>query len=327
MAKAGAFDLADVLFCWHPFNSTGVMTGSLQANKQVYVRFHGQGSHAAMSPELGRSALDALELVNIGVNFLREHMKGYERVHYAITDTGGISPNVVQPFAEGIYLLRSSDIASVNKLYERFEKIVEGAALMTETKPEIIFDKACSNIVPNEVLENVLYEALLEEGPIQFTQEEIDKAKEYRKTFPEDNLKSEMSLQYVENDYIEQEMNYLKNNYLYDKIIKYVHKSNVIMGSSDVGDASNAVPTSQIITACYAIGTAGHSWQEVSQGKLSYAMKGMLKATDVLARAGIKVLNNPEIANEAKKELIRRRGEKFISPIPDGQIPLALRKK
>lgn len=99
------------------------------------------------------------------------------------------------------------------------------------------------------------------------------------------------------------------------------------MGSSDVGDTSNAVPTSQIITACYAIGTAGHSWQEVSQGKLSYAMKGMLKATDVLARAGIKVLNNPEIANEAKKELIRRRGEKFISPIPDGQIPLALRKK
>lgn len=319
MAKAGCFDAADVAITWHPFTGNAIFTGSLQANKQVYVRFRGKGAHAAASPHLGRSALDGLELVNIGVQFLREHMQDFERIHYSIVDPGSASPNVVQPYAEGLYLLRSKDTKHVNRLYQRFEKIVEGAGLMTETEPEIIFDKACSNVIPNSVIEEELYKAFLEEGPMKFTEEEIQYAERFRATYPEENIESENTIGFAEDK--SGELQYLKEHLLYDKILKYKHSDEIVMGSSDVGDCSNAVPTAQIITACFAIGTTAHSWQEVAQGKSSIAMKGMLKASNVMARAAIHLIENPERVQKAKEELIRVRGEQFTSPIPDGAKP------
>ena len=319
MAKAGCFDVADIAIAWHPFTGNAIFTGSLQANKQVYVKFRGKGAHAAASPHLGRSALDGLELVNIGVQFLREHMQGFERIHYSIIDPGSGSPNVVQPYAEGLYLLRSKNTEYVNKLYERFEKIVEGAGLMTETEPEIIFDKACSNVIPNPIIEEELYKAFLEEGPIEFTEEEINYARKFRETYPDENIESENTIGFAEDK--KGEVNYLRENILYDKILDYKHSSEVGMGSSDVGDCSNVVPTAQFITACFAIGTTAHSWQEVAQGKSSIAMKGMLKASDVMARAAISFIEKPELIDKAREEFIKVRGEKFISPIPDGARP------
>ena len=319
MAKAGCFDVADIAIAWHPFTGNAIFTGSLQANKQVYVKFRGKGAHAAASPHLGRSALDGLELVNIGVQFLREHMQGFERIHYSIIDPGSASPNVVQPYAEGLYLLRSKNTEYVNKLYERFEKIVEGAGLMTETEPEIIFDKACSNVIPNPIIEEELYKTFLEEGPIEFTEEEINYARKFRETYPDENIESENTIGFAEDK--TGELNYLRENILYDKVLDYKHSSEVGMGSSDVGDCSNVVPTAQFITACFAIGTTAHSWQEVAQGKSSIAMKGMLKASDVMARAAIRFLENPELIDKAREEFIKVRGEKFISPIPDGARP------
>lgn len=319
LAKAGCFDVMDIAITWHPFNGNAIFTGSLQANKQVYVKFKGKGAHAAASPHLGRSALDGLELVNIGVQFLREHMQDFERIHYSITDPGSGSPNVVQPFAEGMYLIRSKNTEFVNRLYKRFEKIVQGAALMTETEAEIIFDKACSNVIPNPVIEEELYKAFLEEGPIEFTDEERDYAAKFRETFPVENIESEQTIGFAEDK--NAELEYLKDNLLYDKILDYKHSSDIVMGSSDVGDCSNVVPTAQIVTACFAIGTTAHSWQEVAQGKSSIAMKGMLKASDVMARAAKSFIDNPELIDKAKEEFLKVRGEKFISPIPDGARP------
>lgn len=215
--------------------------------------------------------------------------------------------------------MRSKDTEHVNRLYERFAKIVEGAGLMTETEPEIIFDKACSNVISNSVIEEELYKAFLEEGPMEFTDEEIEYAKQFRDTFPEENIESETTIGFSEDK--NAELDYLKENILYDKILDYKHSDGIMMGSSDVGDCSNVVPTSQIITACYAIGTAGHSWQEVAQGKSSIAMKGMIKSSDVMARAAISFIENPELIEKAREEFIKIRGEKFISPIPDGSKP------
>jgi len=319
MAKAGCFDVMDIAITWHPFNGNAIFTGSLQANTQVYVEFKGKGAHAAASPHLGRSALDGLELVNIGVQFLREHMQDFERIHYSIIDPGSASPNVVQPYAKGLYLIRSKNTEHVKRLYKRFEKIVQGAALMTETEAEIIFDKACSNVIPNPVIEEELYKAFLEEGPIEFTQEEKDYAAEFRETFPIENIESESTIGFAEDK--NGELEYLKDNLLYDKILDYKHSSDIVMGSSDVGDCSNVVPTAQIITACFAIGTTAHSWQEVAQGKSSIAMKGMLKASDVMARAAKSFIDNPELIDKAKEEFLKVRGEEFISPIPDGARP------
>ena len=127
------------------------------ANIQAYFRFRGVAAHAANSPHLGRSALDAVELMNVGVNYLREHMVPDARVHYAVTNSGGISPNVVQARAEVLYLVRAPINSQAAELYERVKNVARGAALMTGCELEIVFDKACSNYIPNGVLNEVMY--------------------------------------------------------------------------------------------------------------------------------------------------------------------------
>ena len=172
MAREGLFDDVDAALTWHPGTQNEVMVGSNQANIQAAFTFKGRASHAAAAPQNGRSALDAVELMDVGVNYMREHMADYERVHYAILDTGGISPNVVQPHAEVLYLVRSRTNAETKRLYDRVVDIARGAALMTETTLSVRFDKAVSNLVPNKVLGQVLYDAMVAVGAPQRTEEE-----------------------------------------------------------------------------------------------------------------------------------------------------------
>ena len=133
-----------------------VVTPSL-ANTRADFIFTGRTSHAAASPHLGRSALDAVELMNVGVNYMREHMPSDARVHYALLDTGGIAPNVVQAHARVRYSIRARDLPGMNELVGRVHKIAQGAALMTETKVEMKIISAVSNILPNTPLEQALH--------------------------------------------------------------------------------------------------------------------------------------------------------------------------
>ena len=142
MTREGVFADVDAALTWHPGTQNEVMVGTNQANIQAAFTFRGRASHAAAAPQNGRSALDAVELMDVGVNYLREHMADYERVHYAILDTGGVSPNVVQPKAEVLYLVRSRSNEETRRLYDRVVNIARGAALMTETELAIRFDKA-----------------------------------------------------------------------------------------------------------------------------------------------------------------------------------------
>nr|WP_242851566.1 amidohydrolase [Clostridium sp. DMHC 10] len=158
MAREKVFNDVDAAFTWHPADVTGVVEGSSLANIQAYVRFYGKSAHAAACPHLGRSALDAVELMNVGINYLREHVIEDARMHYALTNGGGLSPNVVQAFAEELLLVRAPKMSQTKEIYERVKNIAKGAALMTDTKVEIIFDKAASNVVVNDTLSKVMYE-------------------------------------------------------------------------------------------------------------------------------------------------------------------------
>ena len=173
MAKGGAFSGLDAAITWHPGDLTRADTGSSLANYQVAYKFYGTSAHAGGAPHLGRSALDALELMNMGVQFLREHVVPEARIHYAITNTGGYSPNVVQPYAEVLYLIRAPKNKQVEEIYRRVNKIAEGAAHMTETRVEIDFVKGCSNLVSNKVIAKKLWENLTELGAPEYTKEEI----------------------------------------------------------------------------------------------------------------------------------------------------------
>ena len=160
MTRAGLFDDADVAFSWHPWDVPGLMNVRMLANYSARFKFKGKSAHAAAAPHLGRSALDAVELMNVGVNYLREHMVPEARIHYAVTDTGGASPNVVQANAEVVYLIRAPEKDEVKSLYKRVHDIARGAALMTGTTVEVEFEGTASNLIPNSVLADVMYDNL-----------------------------------------------------------------------------------------------------------------------------------------------------------------------
>ena len=141
LARDGYFGGIDAILTWHPWDYTGIWPGGSLANVKLIFRFKGQAAHAAGSPHLGRSALDALELMNVGVQFLREHVPEDTRIHYAITDAGGASPNVVQAKSEAVYLVRSPRLSDLTDIVERVKDCARGAAIMTGTQVDIEFVK------------------------------------------------------------------------------------------------------------------------------------------------------------------------------------------
>jgi aminobenzoyl-glutamate utilization protein B len=293
------------------------MSVRMLANIQVFFRFRGVASHAAGSPHLGRSALDAVELTNVGVNYLREHMPSDHRVHYAITNAGGVSPNVVQANAEVLYLIRAPEVAKAMTLYERVCNVARGAALMTETELQIEVDKACSDTLPNTALETALYENLKALGGVPFDDEDRAFAEKIRESLTPDHIRSSCETYGADPNGL---------GPLHDGVLPFDGTSLSRAGSTDVGDVSWITPTVQAYGATWAIGTPGHSWQVVAQGKSAGAHKAMLHAAKALAATALDAIHAPELLERAKAELRERTGGKpYACPIPPEVVPASLR--
>ena len=319
MARAGLFDDLDAAFCWHPSIVNEVQTTSSLACIQAYFRFKGRAAHAAAAPHVGRSALDAVELMNVGVNYMREHMPSDARVHYAITNTGGDAPNVVQAYAESLYLVRSPHLPDAERLFERVKKIAEGAGLMTETTVSVQVTDATSNVVPNKVLQEVMFENMKRLGGPGFDKADYDFAAKLQK----DALTDEDILASVKPHDVS-----LKTEVLHDGLLSIPTREEVMMGTTDVGDVSWIVPTVQCHTACFAIGTPFHTWQLVTQGNLPAAHKGMVLAAKAMATTAADCLRNPDLISRAKAELKERTGGRaYLCPIPPEVTPDDLRSK
>ena len=329
MAREGVFKDLDAAITWHSASPNNVTSGSSLANYQVKYRFYGTAAHAAGDPHLGRSALDAVELMNVGVQFLREHMIDEARVHYAILDAGGYSPNVVQPYAEVLYLIRSPKNSQVEELYQRVNKIAQGAALMTETRMEMEFIKGCSNTIPNNVLEAQLYENFKEIGVPKYTPEEHEFARQiiaHYEAGPNamDGAAGTTKAWGKELAEYQAEHGVSLNDFLlslqsYDK---------ASAGSTDVGDVSWNCPTAQIHVVTTAAKTPGHSWQFTSCNRTSIAHKGVNCAGKVMGATVIDLIENPEIIKKANEEFLERlEGETYKCPIPAGIKPQAINPK
>lgn len=315
MAKAGLFDDVDIAISWHPGTFSTVMTCSSLANYAATFKFTGKSAHAAAAPHLGRSALDAVELMNVGVNYLREHIIPEARVHYAITNSGGTSPNVVQPYAEVTYLVRAPKKQQVQEIYQRVENIAKGATLMTGTSLEIEFEGAASNLIPNKTLYDAMYKQLLEIGMPTYTIEDEQHAQAIFKTFSPDIQASALIG-------LSKEDTMLLKDQVIAQHIPGILPEFILGGSTDVGDVSWNVPTVQCTTVCMALGTPLHTWQVVSQGVMPIAHKGMLQAAKIMACTAIECIHNPALIEEAKKEWEERLdGETYASLIPEGTKP------
>ncbi|UUZ87004.1 amidohydrolase [Paenibacillus sp. P26] len=305
MAREGLFDDIDAALSWHPMDYNSIMSVQTLANYQIYYKFKGKSSHAAAAPHLGRSALDAVELMNIGVNYLREHIIQEARIHYAVTNTGGLSPNVVQANAEVLYLIRAPQITEAKEIYERVNDIARGAALMTGTEVSIVFDKACSNLIPNTVLETVMHRKFTELGIPQHDGQELQFAGAVRATLSEAEKANPPGVPAT-----------MRDKDLADRLNPY-ESGLFLSGSTDVGDVSWIAPTVQCTTACFVVGSPPHSWQWVSVGATSIAHKGMLHAGKVMASTALEPLQHPELIEAAKAELKERlQGRTYSCPIP-----------
>ena len=308
MARDHVFDELDAAVCWHPGVVNKVRTRSSLANYQILFKFDGLAAHAAGAPHMGRSALDALELMNIGVQFLREHMPTSARIHYSIIDAGGISPNVVQPHAEALYLIRDADNDGVKELYKRVLKIAEGAALMTETKESHEFIKACSNLVMNETMQHEMDRIMQEIDPPVPNEEDTAFAREL-------TLKTLMGAPHADPEH----------PYAYQKLSYDFYEGEIASaGSTDVGDASWICPLAQLSAATWCLGTPGHSWQAVTQGKRAAAKEAMRYAGIIMGETLISLIEKPELLKKAKEEFRGRIGSGYVAPIPEGVRPRAL---
>lgn len=323
MAREGLFDGVDAFITWHPMNELRVWSFSTLANYQVCFEFKGRSAHAAAAPEHGRSALDAAELMNIGVNYLREHIIQEARVHYAYLDTGGQSPNVVQPYAKLLYFIRAPKSSQVAEIFARVLKIAEGAALMTETEMKMSWDASCAEFLPNDVIGRAMHKNMEELGAIEYNAEETAFAKRYVDALPPEAAAGAASgIKKCFRELGEDKIAELIKKPIIGDIFPYEVIDKPISGSSDVGDASWIAPTAMFTTPTYPVGTVCHSWQYVACGKSDMAHKSMLYAAKVLAMTAIDILTLPELLKQAKKEhKDTLGGEKYVCPIPKEVLP------
>lgn len=305
MVREGCFDDLDVALNWHPATFSTVKAFPSLAVVEASFTFHGKTAHAAATPHLGRSALDAVELFNVGVNYLREHMPEKSRVHYAVTDTGGHAPNVVQARAQVLYYVRATDIHDAMALFERVKKVAEGAALMTETRLEVSPLQGCSNNIYNSVLDDVMYENLLELGPVPFDDADKAFAAEIKASFNDEDVRfNALNFGFPKQ----------AGKVLCDVVEREAPQ--LLGGSTDMGDVTWVVPTTQYFGACYAVGTEFHTWQLVAQGKTAAAHKGMVHAAKVLANTAASLIEEPELITRARDQFNEMTaGKPYVSPI------------
>jgi aminobenzoyl-glutamate utilization protein B len=322
MVRADLFDGVDAVISHHPDSINTATVGSSTAVNGVKFHYYGKTSHAAGSPEQGRSALDAIELMNIGVNYLREHVIQEARFHYVI-EVGGGQPNVVPDYARSWYYIRAPQRDQLDSIYKRIIKIAEGAAMMTETNLKVEFIMGLYNLIPNRAISEVIVGNMKEIGAPKYTVEELEFAKKINVDLDKQVKIDDMKRQKVPSweRYADMEMA--------DDVLDPFGEDYCSAGSTDVGDVSWVVPAVEYNTATYPLGSPAHSWQWVACGAMGLGHKSLIFSSKVTAGTVLDLLTKPELVKKAKEEHANRlSGKKYVSPIPaEIQPPLELAKE
>ena len=307
MIRAGLFKDVDVVLHWHPSNANSVANGGALAVVSAKFTFHGVAAHAALSPDRGRSALDAIMLMGNGLEFLREHVPSNTRIHYIITN-GGAAVNIVPDTATMELMVRSPSLTTLDGIWKRILKIAQGAGLMTETTLETKIDSTDANIIPNDALAHVAQKDLEEVGGYHYTAEEEHFAQNLQKSLPPeyagnlDSTASVLALRPID--------------------------PNAPSASTDVGDVSWNVPTIGFGAATFVPGVAAHSWQATACAGMSIGQRGMLVAAKALALTASDLFADPKLVEAAKADFEKQmKGKTYTSQIPaDQKAPLDYRK-
>jgi aminobenzoyl-glutamate utilization protein B len=313
MVRDGAFKGVDCALTWHPCAYNGAWGACYTCMNSVKFHFHGKAAHAAGHPFDGRSALDAVELLNVSANYMREHVIPDVRIHYATISSG--EPNVVPPECTVWYYVRAPKRQQVNEVYNWLCDCAKGAALMTQTTFDVEFLTGCSEVMPNDVLEKVMHQACKDVGAPKFTPEDYEFAKRMAKTYPDILTRDRtiMKKEYGANG---------DDKYLCDVVFDpVIENRSVAPGSTDVGDVSHVVPTYQVYVAAQGLGCPGHSWQMTAYSGHHVGFAGMICAAKILGLSGLRLLENPELVKEAWDNFNENQKEPYVSPLPPDLKP------
>lgn len=292
MVRAGLFNDVDAVVHWHPNSENSITMTSALANKSAKFRFHGVSAHAAMAPDKGRSALDAVEAMDNMVNMMREHIPQETRIHYVITN-GGRAPNVVPDFAEVYYYVRHPDKEVVKAIFDRIVKAANGAAMGTETTVDYGIIGGTHDLLLNKTLGEAMQTNLEKVGGVTYTAEETAFGKKIQSSlnFKVPAIESAAQI----------------------KPLKQVPDAGG--GSTDVGDVSYTVPTVGLDAATWIPGTPAHSWQAVACGGTEIGTKGMMVAAKTMALTAIDLFTNPALIKKAKEEFVNAKGNYIYQPL------------
>lgn len=320
MARAGVFKDVDFVYTWHPADQNQVQSQRSVAIMGANFNFRGKSSHAGSTPHLGRSALDAAELMSVGCNYLREHIIDQARVHYAYAHAGGTAPNVVQDRAVVKYEVRAPKVSQLKELFDRVVDISCGAALMTGTRVEHEVTMAFSDYIPNPVLAKIADEAFQEVGPPPWDEADYQLAREFMASFGDAGI--EPVTQRILEIYGEDDLGEMLEKPLDAMVHPFDGANrNYSSGSTDVGDVSYTVPTINFNVATAFIGNVAHTWQMTGQSGSPLADKGLMTAARVMALAAIKTMERPDLIEAAKAAVVRQNGGSYQCPLPETVQP------
>jgi len=299
MARAGLFNDLDVCLDWHPDYENKANMQSSQAVSDYSISFKGKSAHAAADPWNGRSALDAAELFNIGINFLREHVKPSVRMHYVYTKAGKV-PNVIPDEATVWLWIRDSKRSGVAEVSERMKDIAKGAALMAGVQYDIKLNSGLYELLINETGAKALQSNMNLVGPIIYTPDELAFADKIMKEYGMEAKGISGTIKPLE-----------------------ITRLNADNGSTDVGDVSYIVPEITLLATTAPFEAPWHSWVVVACGGMSIGHKGMLFTSKVLATTMVDLFENEKLRIAIKEEFIKRKGkEVWKAMLPDGPPPV-----
>ena len=301
MVHHGMFDGCDIAISWHPMNANMVLQESYLASASCRYYFHGTASHAGFAPQNGRSALDAVEIMNVGANYLREHVVDRTRIHYS-THGDAFAPNIVPPEADSYFYVRAPHISDVKDTLSRLNKCAEGAAMMTETTVDIVLDSGCCEMLSNVAYTDLTQKVLDEIPAIEYTEEELEFAKALQETLNPAMLKA------AQKSFEQDGPMFIGTAH------RDLWQKNPINASTDSGDVSMIMPMNLITAACWPIGVAPHTWQATACGGSSIGQKAAVWAAKAIAGTAYELVTN----EEARKEIIAE----FESKKPEDYEPL-----
>jgi aminobenzoyl-glutamate utilization protein B len=306
MAKEGVFNDIDACVSWHPSSLNVVWGCSFLAMNSMKFKFKGVPAHAAAAPQAGRSALDAVELMNVGANYLREHVIEKARIHYVITK-GGMAPNIVPEEAEVWYFVRAPKRIEVKEICDRLYKIAQGAVLMTETKMEYELLAGCYDVIPNSIIGKLMHENMTETGGPKYSDEDYEFASKLYALSTKEEKRKIMATYFAPENILDKA--------LCNEVLTVDDKDKVMAGSTDVGDVSYIAPFAQITAATWPIGTAAHTWIATASSGSGIGLNAMIFASKTMAGTIYDLLKNNDLIESAKQEFQKTLGDyRYISP-------------